>query len=67
MIPIDMLKKILIGQSYEEARILIEIRGWYLRPTKKNGKSLAGTTDVNSKRINVEVDLGIITDVRGIG
>ncbi len=53
----------LIGLSIEDAALADHT----IRVMKRDGKPCAGTMDVKPNRINVTVENGIITEIRGLG
>lgn len=55
------------GLGVEEAAALLESRGLSLRVVREDGVDLAVTEDFNMSRVNVAVDVGIVTAVVSIG
>ena len=63
----EKAKEIVIGKKLKEAQKLLEPIGWYVRPTRIDGKGLVGTADCKANRINVAIEKGIIVKITGIG
>lgn len=56
------------GQTLEDAKITLKPHGINaVRPTSIDGKTIAGTADMRSDRLNVAVKDGVISSVGRIG
>jgi hypothetical protein len=53
-----------IGKTLKEASELTDLQ---LRVTRRDGNACICTQDLNFDRLNVEIENGIITKVKGIG
>ena len=57
----------LIGLTPEVAAKVCEANGYRLRVRTRDGQGMVGTADFRQDRINVAVDKGIITAIKGLG
>lgn len=57
---LEKLHKQLVGMTLDEARVLVDEDGYYIRVVRRNGANLMGTHDAIMNRINVSVkDVGV--------
>lgn len=66
MDPMEVMNKFK-GFQLQNARGIAEAFGWEIRVMREDGEDPAGTADFNPRRVNVEVNNGIITQILGIG
>ena len=63
----EQIKEALVNHSIDEAKMLAEAAGWFIRVMRLDGKNCIGTCDFRMNRINVAVEHGRVTEVTGIG
>ena len=65
----DVLRHMLVGKSVDRANTLLNEMesNYHIRITKKDGVNYVITDDLVSKRLNVIVENGVITEFSGIG
>ncbi len=58
---------IILGMKYQEAEALAETNGYTVRIEVEDGMQSGGCLDYDNRRVNVEVELGMIVTVIDIG
>ena len=64
---LEQIKEALVNHSIDEAKMLAEAAGWFVRAMRIDGKNCIGHCDFRANRINVHVENGMVTEVTGIG
>ena len=55
------------GKTEQEARKQLQSEGFQMRVMNVDGKEYAGIANYRLDRVNVRMDKGVVTEVRGIG
>ena len=64
---LDAIKRSAIGQSLSAVRAEARRKGWRVRVVFVDGRACIGTCDYVPERINVAVERGVVTEIRGLG